>query len=254
MLTLPLAMGLGLAVVATSFLSGLFGMAGGMVLMGVLLMMLPVGAAMLLHGITQMTANGWRAWLWRRHIRWGIVGRFLAGGSVAVAVFALLAYVPGRAVSLIVLGLSPFLALAIPGRWSPDVTRRGHAETAGVLCMGIQLVAGISGPLLDAFFVRTGLTRQSIVATKAAVQVAGHLVKVVYFGALASGAAAEAVTLPAVALCVAMAVLGTTLARGVLEAMSDARFRTWSQRLITLAGAVYLGQGVFLLVAPLVAP
>jgi len=42
MLSVPLAMGLGFTVLATSFLSGLFGMAGGMVLMGILLTILPV--------------------------------------------------------------------------------------------------------------------------------------------------------------------------------------------------------------------
>ena len=49
------------AALGTSFLSGIFGMIGGLVLMGVLLLFLPVPAAMTLHAITQMTANGWRA-------------------------------------------------------------------------------------------------------------------------------------------------------------------------------------------------
>ena len=54
------------AVLGTSFLGGIFGMIGGLVLMGVLLLFLPVPAAMTLHAITQMTANGWRALVWRR--------------------------------------------------------------------------------------------------------------------------------------------------------------------------------------------
>ena len=61
MLTLPLAAGFAAAVLFTSFLSGIFGMAGGMILMGLLLAMLPVATAMLLHGITQLASNGWRA-------------------------------------------------------------------------------------------------------------------------------------------------------------------------------------------------
>ena len=44
------APGLAASIIATSFLSGLFGMAGGMVLMGLLLVLLPVPAAMVLHG------------------------------------------------------------------------------------------------------------------------------------------------------------------------------------------------------------
>lgn len=51
----------GLAVLATSFLSGVVGMAGGMILMGILLMMMDVTAAMVLYGVTQIAANGWRA-------------------------------------------------------------------------------------------------------------------------------------------------------------------------------------------------
>ena len=49
------------ASLVTSFISGILGMAGGMILMGVLLALLPLPAAMLLHGISQLTANGWRA-------------------------------------------------------------------------------------------------------------------------------------------------------------------------------------------------
>jgi len=249
MLTLPLTAGLGLAVLLTSFLSGLFSMAGGMVLMGILLTMLPVTSAMLLHGITQMTSNGWRAWLWRRHVVWGIVAQYFLGGAGAVAVFALVRYVPDNAVSLIVLGLSPYMAMAVPAHWSPNVTRRGHSVVAGVVCMGVQLIAGISGPLLDVFFVKSGLPRQSIVATKAIVQVFGHLFKAVYFGSLVAGSASESVEILATLLCIGMAVLGTNLSRRMLDSMTDAQFRTWSQRLVVLTGSVYLSRGVFLLIA-----
>ena len=53
-----------LAMVGTSFLSGIFGMAGGMILVGILLVLLPVPEAMMLHGVTQMASNGWRGLLW----------------------------------------------------------------------------------------------------------------------------------------------------------------------------------------------
>ena len=60
--------------VATSFLSGIFGMAGGLVLMGVLLALLPLPEAMALHAVTQMASNGWRGLLWWRHVRWRAAG------------------------------------------------------------------------------------------------------------------------------------------------------------------------------------
>src|SRR4051794_12467242 len=61
---------LGLLMVGTAFLSGLFGMAGGLILIGVLLALMPLPTAMVLHAITQMASNGWRAFLWRAPIPW----------------------------------------------------------------------------------------------------------------------------------------------------------------------------------------
>ena len=62
-----------LTMVGTSFLSGIFGMAGGMILVGILLALLPLPDAMMLHGVTQMASNGWRALLWWRYVRWSAV-------------------------------------------------------------------------------------------------------------------------------------------------------------------------------------
>ena len=75
---------LGLLMVATAFLSGLFGMAGGLILIGVLLTILPLPSAMVLHAITQMASNGWRALLWRSHIRWRPVSIYLIGCALAL--------------------------------------------------------------------------------------------------------------------------------------------------------------------------
>ena len=53
----------------TATLSGVFGMAGGLILMGGLALVLPVSAAFVTHGMLQLVANGWRAVLHRRHVR-----------------------------------------------------------------------------------------------------------------------------------------------------------------------------------------
>jgi len=52
---------LAFSTLATSFISCILGMVGGMILMGVLLALLPLPSAMLLHGVVQLAANGWRA-------------------------------------------------------------------------------------------------------------------------------------------------------------------------------------------------
>ena len=63
---------IGVTIVVSSFISGVFGMAGGMVLLGVLLVYLDVATAMVLFSIIQLAANGWRALHWRRFVRWPI--------------------------------------------------------------------------------------------------------------------------------------------------------------------------------------
>jgi uncharacterized membrane protein YfcA len=244
MISLPFATALAAAVLSTSFLSGIFGMAGGMILMGILLVMMPVAAAMVLHGLTQMASNGWRAWLWRPHISWRIVAHYGAGATVAALAFAAIQLVPGKATALIMLGLMPFVGL-LPGRVAPDLARRGHGFGCGAICTVLQLMAGVSGPVLDVFFVRSDLDRKQMIATKAAIQVLGHFLKVAYFGPLLVGGA-DGVAPTAIVLAIALALVGTQLSRRVLDAISDAQFRSWSRRLIAAIAAVYLVQGVFL--------
>ena len=102
---------LGLLMVATAFLSGLFGMAGGLILIGVLLAILPLPAAMVLHAITQMASNGWRAVLWRRHIRWRPVAVYLIGCALALGLWALVRYVPDKPMALLLLGITGIIMM-----------------------------------------------------------------------------------------------------------------------------------------------
>src|SRR6202012_3815280 len=84
-----LALGLSLLMICTAFLSGIFGMAGGLILIGVLLALFPVPTAMVLHAVTQMASNGWRATLWWKHIVWRSIGVYVAGCLVSVALWSL---------------------------------------------------------------------------------------------------------------------------------------------------------------------
>lgn len=247
MLSVPIAIGLAVSIIATSFLSGLFGMAGGMVLMGLLLILLPVPAAMVLHGITQVASNGARAWLWRTHIVWRVFAGYFVGAVAALGIFAMIQFVPSKAVVLIFIGLAPLTALAMPASMMLNLLRPSHAAACGLICTVLQLVAGVSGPIFDAFFVRSGMDRKAQVSTKAVAQTFGHFVKLIYFGGIV--VSAESYVEPAVmAVAVITAIVGTWLSRRILEGMSDHGFKTWSQRIIVTISAVYLGQGFWLAV------
>jgi hypothetical protein len=220
-------------------------MAGGMILMGLLLSFMQLAPAMVVHGLSQIAANVTRAWSWRQHIVLPVVVRYTVGALIAsVAVmFGLIA--PSKPTALIFIGLATFAGLGLPHRLMPNVMVQQQAIGCGMLCTGLQLVSGVSGPILDVFFVRADLGRKEIVATKATIQSIGHVLKLIYFGRLLL-AEGEAISTAAVLLAIAAAVLGTQLSRCLLDAISNASFAAWSRRLIAAVAAVSLGQGFIL--------
>jgi uncharacterized protein len=113
------------------------------------------------------------------------------------------------------------------------------------LCTALQLISGVSGPILDVFFVKTELGRKEIIATKAAIQSIGHVLKLIYFGRLLL-IEGGGISSTAVLLAIAAAVLGTLLSRSLLDALSDASFARWSRWLIAAIAATSLAQGLVL--------
>jgi uncharacterized membrane protein YfcA len=244
-MTVSAIVALAVVVFATSFLSGIFGLAGGLILMGALLLFLPVASAMVMHATTQIASNGARAFLWRRHVDYRIVGRYLIGGALAFALFASIRFVPDQALVLIALGIMPFVGFLLPERIAPRADRPFGSEFCGFLSTALQLVSGVSGPALDIFLIRSNLDRRAVVATKATCQTATHAFKLVYFGGLIGAGLGDVP--PAVAvLAVVLAVLGTNLARSVLERLSDVQFRRWMKALMIAIGSFYMAQGVYL--------
>ena len=227
----------------TAFISGILGMAGGMILMGVLLAFLPLPAAMMLHGISQLASNGGRAFMLRNEVDWRVFRGYVVGAALALGLFAATSIVVGKAAALIAMGLTPFAALLLPEKLHLNVERRGHSALCGFVCLALNLVAGIAGPILDAFFVRSKMSRHAVVATKALTQTLSHLVKIAYFGGVIAVQGGE-VSPWLIPTMVLLAFLGTSLSRPVLERMSDASFRQWTRWTVMTLGALYLASGL----------
>src|ERR1051325_3183276 len=88
---------LGGTILATSFIAGVFGMAGGMILLGVLLIYFDVGTGMAAFPVLQFSANVARVVLWRNFILWPVFWQFAAGGTVAFGLMWLIAFIPDKA-------------------------------------------------------------------------------------------------------------------------------------------------------------
>ena len=230
-------------------ISGLFGMAGGMVFMGIIASLMSVSAAMVVHGVVQSISNGSRAFILKSHIRWDILGWQLLGALPAIGIMLALSFTPNKAQLFLVLGLLPFL-LWLPRNWlAGDAEKPPHAVLCGAMVMGLNLSAGVAGPALDFFYVKTGLTRKAIVATKAVTMFASHMVKIGYFGIplIAATGLSDLPPIWVFALALPAVIFGTKTGTLLLEKFSDIGFRKYTRILVTIVGAVYLWRGLDLL-------
>ena len=236
------------ASLATAFLSSIFGMLGGLILMGILVSLMNVGPAMILHGLIQMTSNGYRAWLNQKDINWKIVSTLFIGNVFAMAALFFIAFVPDRITVLFALGILPYIAWAMPSNLAFDVTKTPIGILAGIVVVGTNLLAGVGGPLLDVFFQRVEMTRHQVVATKAVAQFLGHVSKVIFFGGLAVSSSSEnwpVFWLLIIAMMVS--IIGTTLGKKVLDKINDKTFFSWTQRIMLVVGAIMIARAIYLI-------
>ena len=235
-----------ISALATSILSGLVGMAGGVVLMAVLINILPVSSAMVLHGITQFTANGSRTLILRKHLMWRLLPGYILGAVFAVAGFSALLFVPDASVVLILVGVFPWLARLQPRFSVFNITRPLSSVVCGLCVTSAQLLAGAAGPILDMFYLNSGLDRQKVVANKALTQTIGHLLRTLYYGVIIS----VDTLLPNWLFIAAAitAVVGTRLGTWLLARWDDQRFKRVSGQIILLTGTICILQGSYQLI------
>ena len=236
-----------LATLGTAFLSSIFGMLGGLILMGILVSIMPVSQAMVLHGLIQLTSNGYRAWLNRKDISWSIVATLIVGNIIALAGLVFVAFVPDRITVLLALGLLPYIAWALPKNAALDVTKKPIGLLAGMVVVATNLLAGVGGPLLDVFFQRVDMTRHQVVATKAVAQSLGHISKVIFFGFLTVSASNDWPMLWLVLIAMTASVTGTTLGKKILDKINDEIFFLWTQRILLSVGAVFIVYALYLI-------
>jgi len=96
----------------------------------------------------------------------------------------------------------------------------------------------------DIFFTHTRMNRQQVVATKACIQAFGHLLKILYYGALLDAlrgsdtALLAGVPLWFLPASLALAPLGSWLGTRVLNAIGDAMFFRLTRAIVLLVGTL----------------
>lgn len=225
----------------TSALTATFGLGGGMAMLALLGLFLPVAALIPVHGAVQLGSNTGRAWHQRANVRFDIALPFVIGSVFgAIAGFFLIVQIPDAALKIL---LGAFIILTT---WTriPGMAGLGHAgvATASAALALATMVVGATGPLMSPVLAQLiPNDRKALVATHGAAMTVQHGLKILVFG-LAGFAFWR--WLPFVAAMVASGFLGTVYGTRWLDRLPEAAFRKWFRIGLTLVALDLLRRGI----------
>jgi uncharacterized membrane protein YfcA len=238
---------IGVSALAAAFVTGIFGMVGGQILLAVLLYYLPVSTAITLFSALMFASGFWRSLLWYRYIIWPITLIYIAGATFGYMFVSFISFVPSKPLIYLGIGLTPFIGNALPPKWAPDISKKPLALICGFIVMVLQIAIGAGGNVLDIFFQASPYDRYTIVATKAITQLYAQVLRFIYFGALALDAG-ESMPLWLFGIYTCLIFAGGSAAGLILDRMSDKSFRRWTKWLIYAFSSIYVARGLWLLV------
>lgn len=171
------------AALATSTLTAITGIGGGMMLIALMPGLLPPAAIVPVHAVVQLFSNSSRAIFGWRFLRWefilAFIGGAVIGGSIAAGITREinLEYTPLLIASYILYSVwGPKLRFRLPPR--------GEFVTIGILQTGLSMIVGATGPMGQAALLRRELQRDSLVVTAALMMSFTHLIKILLFALL----------------------------------------------------------------------
>ncbi|QOF69058.1 sulfite exporter TauE/SafE family protein [Aminobacter sp. SR38] len=228
----------------TSALTAAFGVGGGIAMLTLMGLFVPVAALIPVHGAVQLGSNSGRAWHQRANVRMDVAAPFIAGSIVGAVIGAFVVIQLPDAWLKLVLGA---FVIAITWTKVPGIdklTRTGLAIGSVIVAL-IGMLVGATGPLVSVLFAQFFANdRKALVATHAAGMVAQHGLKIIVFG-LAGFAFGD--WLPLIGAMIVSGYLGTVYGTKLLERMPEESFRKWFKIAITVLALDLLRRGLMTL-------
>jgi uncharacterized membrane protein YfcA len=213
-----------LAAFLTAMLSGIAGIGGGTILIGIFYMIgLAPTQAVPLHACVQLVSNTSRTAAYFRNVEWRAIGWFLLGtGPSPFLIAPLVAHANVHIIelvlaSLIIASLLPAQSekSALPERWA--------FLLAGVLNGSIGMFVGATGLFVGRLFMRPEWRKETMIGTLALCQSIGHLMKILGYASIGFQPFGDmALLLP---LLIAV-VIGTVAGKLLNQRLSEERFRS----------------------------
>ncbi|WP_250628222.1 sulfite exporter TauE/SafE family protein [Pinirhizobacter soli] len=208
-------------------ISAFTGGGAGLVLLPILALWLPAVGVPAALSIGSTVSSVSRLALFRRHIRWDVVRWFLPTALPGAWLGAWLLALVDLAWLELCLGfylLASLWTLLAPGRMAAEASPVARPTLAmiGLLAGFVSGLTGAVGLVFNRFYLRHGMAREEIVATRAANEITLHVLKIALY---ASFGLLDRPVVAAGLLIGVAALLAAWLARGLLSAISEAGFR-----------------------------
>jgi uncharacterized membrane protein YfcA len=175
-----------LAIIVSSVISSVTGMAGGILMFTSMGVYIPMNPLIAIHGTVQLFANASRCWFLRRALLPAMCLPFAIGAIIGAAVTTVfIARYLTELIPLLILCLLIGYTLFKPSRMPDLRIRDKNFFWVGIATGSLGIIAGAVDPLLAAFFLRDDLAKEEVVANKSMMQLVTHLTKIpafVYLG------------------------------------------------------------------------
>ncbi len=165
-----------------SIVSGMMGMAGGVLFLGILASFVETAYIVPIYATVMTVSSGARTLLFYKHINWRIFFRFtlglLPGALLGIFIFQLLPK------DIIKLAMGFFILAMI---FLPVSKKESKLDVWVFLPVGLAagffgIFFGASGPLTSPFYVRQGIIKEAMIGTKSACSLLEHALKIYLFG------------------------------------------------------------------------
>ena len=176
----------------TSSISAVLGMGGGIILLGIMAILIPDGYMVIaLHGMIQLASNTTRTFIFRKYIKKDIIKEFFIGAfigsSISILIILLvIQFLNVEAANQIQFEfLKPLIGIFII--WYLFLKKSTEKQEiksfikVGTIAGLASIFIGAVGPLIAPFFLNKSLSKENIIANKAACQMVTHTTKIPIF-------------------------------------------------------------------------
>ena len=221
--------------VFTSIISGVIGMGGGVLLLSILSFFLPYELLIPIHGLIQLISNFSRSFYLRKHIKWNFFIPFLIGAPFGVVlVYFVIKNITAPNFYYLLLALFITYVVFKPKRMPSFILSSKQWGVLGFFSAIQGSLIGATGPLIAPFYLRDDISKEEVVATKAAQQIVTHALKIPLFLSLSFSYIPH---LEMIVLLSLAAVFGTFLGVKILGKVNEKTFKKVFKVMLIFAAA-----------------